>query len=37
MKLKPLIAGALFTIGAIIVLKMVGDKVPGIGGLMAKV
>jgi hypothetical protein len=36
-KFKPLVAGALFTIGAIIVLKIVGDKIPGVGAVMARV
>lgn len=37
MDIKKLTIGAVFTIGAIIVMKMVGDKVPGLGALMARV
>lgn len=37
MDIKKLLVGGLFTIGLIIVLKMVGEKVSGVGALMAKV
>ena len=37
MDVKRLTIGAVFTIALIIVLKIAGDKVPGLGALMARV